>query len=202
MIEHVYNLGNQINQELLVSDNFETPDYQNLLIVGMGGSGVAGDILKLVINKYSSINVEVSKTNGIPPHLLKAKPKCLFLSYSGNTEETISAVKEALEHDLDWFAVASGGELLSIAEENNKNYIKVPTGLQPRAALGHMARAVLHFIPETIKFDFKTSCDDVQIHINGLLDENSQSDILDLSKSLATQPKGKRNSGNGYLYRD
>ena len=72
MIEHVYNLGNQINQELLVSDNFETPDYQNLLIVGMGGSGVAGDILKLVINKHSSINVEVSKTYGIPPHLLKA----------------------------------------------------------------------------------------------------------------------------------
>ena len=64
MIEHVYNLGNQINQELLVSDNFEIPDYQNLLIVGMGGSGVAGDILKLVINKYSSINVEVSKTYG------------------------------------------------------------------------------------------------------------------------------------------
>ena len=187
MIEHVYNLGNQINQELLVSDNFETPDYQNLLIVGMGGSGVAGDILKLVINKYSSINVEVSKTYGIPPHLLKAKPKCLFLSYSGNTEETISAVNEALEHDLDWFAVASGGELLSIAEENNKNYVKVPTGLQPRAALGHMARAVLHYIPETIKFDFKTSCDDVQSHINGLLEENSQSDILDLSKSLASE---------------
>ena len=81
MLEHVYNLGNQLNQELTVSDNFKSPEYQNLLIVGMGGSGVAGDILKLVINKYSSINVEVTKTYGIPEPIIKAKPFCLFLSY-------------------------------------------------------------------------------------------------------------------------
>ena len=185
MLEHVYNLGNQLNQELTVSDNFKSPEYQNLLIVGMGGSGVAGDILKLVINKYSSINVEVTKTYGIPEHVVKAKPFCLFLSYSGNTEETISAVNDALTHGLDFCVVSSGGELLNLAIENDKQYVQVPTGLQPRAALGHMARAVLHFLPESIDYDFKKVCKDVQSHINMLLDENEESDSLKFSKSLA-----------------
>jgi len=185
MLEHVYNLGNQLNQELTVSDNFKSPEYKNLLIVGMGGSGVAGDILKLVINKYSSINVEVTKTYGIPEPIIKAKPFCLFLSYSGNTEETISAVNDALTHGLDFCVVASGGELLNLAIENDKQYVQVPTGLQPRAALGHMARAVLHFLPASIDYDFKKVCKDVQSHINMLLGENDESDYLNFSKSLA-----------------
>ena len=187
MLEHVYNLGNQINQELELSNNFSSPDYQDLLIVGMGGSGIAGDILKLLINKYSTINVEVSKTYGIPSHLLKSIPTCLFLSYSGNTEETISAVNEAIEHKLDWSVVASGGELIKIAEKNNKNYVKVPTGLQPRAALGHMARAVLHYLPTNIEFDFKIACEEVKNYINDLLEDDSQDNILEISKKLSVE---------------
>lgn len=191
MIEHVYNLGNQLTEDLTISPNFEPPSYENLLIVGMGGSGVAGDILKLVLNQNSSINVEIKKTYGIPKHIIQNKPKCLFLSYSGNTEETISAVKIAIENNLDWYAVSSGGTLLELAKENNKEFIQVPQGLQPRAALGYMAQAVLHFLPESVDFDLEDECRKVQELIENLLLEKENNETLSLAKNIAIKLSSK-----------
>ena len=61
MIEHVLDLGNQLKEELETSSDFEVQSYKDLLIVGMGGSGVSGDVLKLVLNETTQINVEVRK---------------------------------------------------------------------------------------------------------------------------------------------
>ena len=66
MIEHVLDLGNQLKKELETSNDFVIEPYKDLLVVGMGGSGVAGDVLKLVTNDISQINVEVRKAYGIP----------------------------------------------------------------------------------------------------------------------------------------
>ena len=187
MIEHVLDLGNQLKKELETSTDFLIDSYNDLLIVGMGGSGVAGDVLKLVLNETTQINVEVRKAYGIPEVAVDRRPKCLFISYSGNTEETVEAVNDAIKHKLDWSVVASGGELIKIAEKNNKNYVKVPTGLQPRAALGHMARAVLHYLPTNIEFDFKIACEEVKNYINDLLEDDSQDNILEISKKLSVE---------------
>ena len=55
MIEHVLDLGNQLKKELETSTDFAIDSYNDLLIVGMGGSGVAGDVLKLVLNENTQI---------------------------------------------------------------------------------------------------------------------------------------------------
>ena len=89
MIEHVLDLGNQLKKDLETSNDFVVDPYKDLLIIGMGGSGVAGDVLKLVLNETTQINVEVRKTYGIPRTIAERRPKCLFISYSGNTEETL-----------------------------------------------------------------------------------------------------------------
>ena len=65
MLDHVLNLGNQLSTDLVKSDNFPKFDYDRILVVGMGGSGVAGDVLKLILNKYSSLDIEVHKTYNI-----------------------------------------------------------------------------------------------------------------------------------------
>ena len=78
MIEHVLDLGNQLKKELEISNKFVVDSYKDLLIVGMGGSGVAGDVLKLVMNETTPINVEVRKAYGIPKVTADRKPKCLF----------------------------------------------------------------------------------------------------------------------------
>ena len=65
MIEHVLDLGNQLKKELETSSDFEVQSYKDLLIVGMGGSGVSGDVLKLILNDTTQINVEVRKAYGL-----------------------------------------------------------------------------------------------------------------------------------------
>ena len=150
MLDHVLNLGNQLSIDLVKSDNFPKFNYDRMLVVGMGGSGVSGDVLQLVLNKYSTVDIEVHKTYKITKKHIENKPLCLFISYSGNTEETVSALEDAINADLEWCVISSGGTLLELAKENSKPYIEIPSGLQPRAAFGLMTKAIASFTPESL----------------------------------------------------
>ena len=131
--------------------------FANLQDLG-GGSGVSGDVLKLVLNETTQINVEVRKAYGIPEVTAERKPKCLFISYSGNTEETVEAVNDAIKYNLDWSVISSGGQLLELAEEHKRPFVKVPPGLQPRAAFGLMTKAVMHFVSSDIDGKYLEMC--------------------------------------------
>ena len=120
MIDHVLDLGNQLKKEFKTSTDFEVQPYKDLLIVGMGGSGVAGDVLKLVLNETTQINVEVRKTYGIPEVTAERNPKCLFISYSGNTEETLSVLNCAIEKGTKVFGLTTGGELADLLKKYQK----------------------------------------------------------------------------------
>ena len=74
MLEHVLNLGNQLKTDLDTSEGFTSVDYQKIVIVGMGGSGVAGDVLKLILNQHSNIDVEVRKTYNLTKTQIAARP--------------------------------------------------------------------------------------------------------------------------------
>jgi glucose/mannose-6-phosphate isomerase len=186
MLEHVLNLGNQLKTDLEVSQEFTSIDYDRILIVGMGGSGVAGDVLKLILNKHTNIDVEVRKTYNLTKNHSSTRPFCLFISYSGNTEETVSAVKDAINENLEWSVISSGGELLELATKYNKNFVKVPTGLQPRAAFGLMTKAVINFLPNSIKSNFLNACDDAGNYLNNLIEDVSN-EVFDISKNIANQ---------------
>ena len=186
MLEHVLNLGNQIKTDLEVSQGFTSIDYDRILIVGMGGSGVAGDVLKLILNKHTNIDVEVRKTYNLTKNHSSTRPFCLFISYSGNTEETVSAAQDAINENLEWSVISSGGELLELATKYNKNFVKVPTGLQPRAAFGLMTKAVINFLPNSIKSNFLNACDDAGNYLNNLIEDVSN-EVFDISKNIANQ---------------
>ncbi|MEL1224353.1 MAG: bifunctional phosphoglucose/phosphomannose isomerase [Candidatus Neomarinimicrobiota bacterium] len=186
MLEHVLNLGNQLKTDLEVSQGFTSIDYDRILIVGMGGSGVAGDVLKLILNKHTNIDVEVRKTYNLTKNHSSTRPFCLFISYSGNTEETVSVAKDAINENLEWSVISSGGELLELATKYNKNFVKVPTGLQPRAAFGLMTKAVINFLPSSIKPNFLNACDDAGNYLNNLIEDVSN-EVFDISKNIANQ---------------
>ena len=186
MLEHVLNLGNQLKTDLEVSQGFTSIDYDRILIVGMGGSGVAGDVLKLILNKHTNIDVEVRKTYNLTKNQSSTRPFCLFISYSGNTEETVSAAQDAINENLEWSVISSGGELLELATKYNKNFVKVPTGLQPRAAFGLMTKAVINFLPNSIKSNFLNACDDAGNYLNNLIEDVSN-EVFDISKNIANQ---------------
>ena len=191
MIEHVLELGNQLKKELETSTDFVIDTYNDLLIVGMGGSGVAGDVLKLVLNETTQINVEVRKAYGIPEVIADRRPKCLFVSYSGNTEETVEAVNDAIKYKLDWSVISSGGQLLDLATEHKRPFVKVPPGLQPRAAFGLMTKAVMHYVSSDIDGKYLEMCNQAGDYLNDALANQSENELLTQALNISKEISNK-----------
>jgi len=108
-----------------------------IAILGMGGSGFAGDIVKSLVIDSVAVPVEIVKGYELPG-FVAGNWLVIGVSYSGNTEETISAARQALKRGCELLAVSAGGEIERIAEQNGKTHVKVPSGYQPRGASGYL----------------------------------------------------------------
>jgi glucose/mannose-6-phosphate isomerase len=114
----------------------------SVVFCGMGGSAVAGDVLKQTFRERLGVPVDVNRSPLLPafagPHTL-----VVVSSYSGNTSETLSSYQEAVARGCRVLAVTSGGELGTSCTERGLATAPVPSGGQPRAALGHLTFATL-----------------------------------------------------------
>jgi len=147
----------------------EQKEFRGIAFLGMGGSGFTGDIIKALIEDDISIPVEIVKGYHLPT-FIKRDWLTVAVSYSGNTEETISAVRQALERGCGILAVCSGGKMENIARDNSKAIVKIPSGLQPRGAIGYL------FIPTYLALD--------KLNII-TLDPNDTEEAFDLIKEKA-----------------
>ena len=118
------------------------PMPDTVVVAGMGGSGVAGDVLAALAFAESSAPVVTVKGDRLPAFV---GPGTLLVavSYSGNTDETLSAVEQGLKAGARLLAVASGGRLAELAEDRNVPLVLVEGGHQPRAAFWSMVVPVL-----------------------------------------------------------
>jgi len=112
-------------------------NFTGLAILGMGGSGFTGDIIKSLITACVNIPVEVVKSYELPCFIEKGW-LVLAVSYSGNTEETIRAARDAIGRGCSMLAISSGGSVKKLAVQNNECYVNIPAGLQPRGASGYL----------------------------------------------------------------
>jgi glucose/mannose-6-phosphate isomerase len=117
----------------------------DLVISGMGGSAISGDIISIVLKNKADIPVFINRNYGCPK-FVGSGTLFLALSYSGNTEETISAFKEALHKGARIISVASGGELKELSVKNKVQFIEIPKGFPPRAALGYLLSCALNIL--------------------------------------------------------
>ena len=117
----------------------EKESIEHVVVLGMGGSGIAGDILTAVAGPFMAVPVVVVKSYELPAFV--GDGSLVFcISHSGNTEETLEAATEAAMQGARMVAVTSGGELGKLAAGWNAPVIPVPDTIpQPRAALGAMA---------------------------------------------------------------
>ena len=118
----------------------EVARYDNVIVGGMGGSGLAARILFFLDQTFP---VWLHDDYNLPA---KSEGRVLYIaiSYSGNTAETLSFAKEALAKKYSLVIITSGGVLLEIARRNNVPHVLVPTGFQPRNAVVYMLRALLY----------------------------------------------------------
>jgi glucose/mannose-6-phosphate isomerase len=117
---------------------FNHPDkkFDNILICGLGGSGIGGTIIQLYLQPELSIPVLTNKAYQIPA-FVDEKTLVICSSYSGNTEETLAMYEESIDRGAEVAIVSSGGKFIEKAQSSDHNFIKIPGGLPPRAAFGY-----------------------------------------------------------------
>ena len=121
---------------------------ENVVVLGMGGSGIAGDVLVAAAAPFMPVPVTVVK-GYVPPDYVGTGSLVFAISFSGNTEETLEAAAAAFEAGASLIVVAGGGELVRLAGEWNVPVVSLPDGIpQPRAALGAMAIPPLVLLEE------------------------------------------------------
>lgn len=141
MLTMIQSLGQQLRwaAELDVPLDGTTDE---LVVAGMGGSGVSGDFVAALIGDGLGA-VSVQKGYGpLPGWVGRVRPLVVAVSYSGNTEETLDVVDDAAGRGLGIVAVTTGGKLGDLAVRNGWPLVMVPSGFQPRAALGYLFGAV------------------------------------------------------------
>lgn len=142
MEEAIKNFSRQFSYEPRVEGG-PLKKYGGFIIAGMGGSGLAGALLK---TWDPSLKVVIHRDYGLPLLPKKELQKYLFIanSYSGNTEETLDFFTKTLAAGLPAVAISTGGKLLQLAEKNGVARVRMPDiGIQPRMALGFNFRALL-----------------------------------------------------------
>ena len=135
--------------------NNEYNNTKSIMILGMGGSAITGLLIKEILKDKIKQPIYVNKNYDIPKWV-NSDTLIIASSYSGNTEETLSACKECIEKKCKIIGFSTGGKLLKLLKEKNyKDYIKMPEGLQPRAAIGYSFTMMLKLLNELKIIDDK-----------------------------------------------
>jgi len=136
----IFNLPEQIQDASQIPVKLKrsrAAKYHNIVVAGMGGSGIGGDILRASLAKSLAIPIISVKDYRLPAFVTK-NSLVFTVSYSGNTEETLEAFDHALKVGCRIIALSSGGELLKRCKKYKKEYIEIPQGLSPRCAIGYL----------------------------------------------------------------
>lgn len=111
-------------------------EIRNVVITGLGGSGIGGSIVSQIVEHEIAVPVSVNKDYFLPAFAGK-NTLVIVSSYSGNTEETISAMNIAIERGCKIACITSGGKILETARQNHFDHIIIPGGMPPRACLAY-----------------------------------------------------------------
>lgn len=112
-----------------------------VVIAGMGGSALAALVVKSWLKNRLTVPFEIVRTYTLP-HYVDSQTLVIASSYSGNTEETVSCLNDALTRDAQIAIIAAGGQLITQAKSGDMAYVKLPADLQPRMAVIYNLRAL------------------------------------------------------------
>ena len=115
---------------------FPISRINNIVISGLGGSAIGGDLLRAYLAGEIGVPIAVSR-NYVLPEYVDDRSLIVVSSYSGNTEETISSHHDAVKRKAKVLCITFGGSVKQLAAKKKHAVIEIPGGLPPRAALGY-----------------------------------------------------------------
>jgi glucose/mannose-6-phosphate isomerase len=172
------------------------PDYgeiDKILILGMGGSAIGGGLLRSFAADLSRPLIFVNREYSLPP-FVDEKTLVITSSYSGNTEETLTAFKQALQRNCKKLAMTTGGSLQKMAEAAGVPVFRIEHVSPPRAALGYGLLPLIAFL---CQLGFLPDMEQLVRNSAAIIDKKLQSwgeDVLEeknLAKALARQLRGR-----------
>ena len=141
MLEAIESFPRQIKEAYdiarVVTLKLEGKNIQQVVILGMGGSAIGGEVTVGLSQKFSKIPMFINRDYDVP-RWVNASTLVVAVSYSGGTEETLSALDVAIKQGAQLLIVSSGGQISDIAKKQKADLITIPDGLQPRAAFGFL----------------------------------------------------------------
>jgi len=144
MMELTVGFPEQCERGVEIGNAFEPPAgwpkgpqaFRNVVVTGLGGSAIGGDFLRSVTEHEAQTPISVNRDYDLPGFVGEGS-LVIAVSYSGNTEETLSAYEQAKARGARILVLTSGGSLLQKARADNNPALVVPGGQQPRASSGY-----------------------------------------------------------------
>lgn len=135
-------------------------DFSNIIIAGLGGSGIGGQIVKAYFLNDMPVPVNCVADYYLPAYA-NEKTLVIAASYSGNTEETIAVFNDAKARGCKILALTTGGKLDELASANNVHTLKIEGGFQPRMALGFSLTYLVMLMGELIGKEYKEELNNI-----------------------------------------
>jgi len=164
---------------------------RNIVIAGMGGSAIGGEILRDWLRDEISIPIEVCNDYVLPAYA-NEHTLVFAVSYSGETEETLNVFADAIRRKCMIIAITSGGHLLSFTRKLQLPNVMIPTGLPPRAALPYVFFPLPILMEKMGTIASKRSEIEESVHVIKRVSEENSPQIPtenNFSKRLALQLK-------------
>jgi glucose/mannose-6-phosphate isomerase len=169
----------------LLVENYEIPpayaDARNVIVIGMGGSGVVGSIVRDLTGDQVPKPIIVHRRPDLPA-FAGEESLVIAVSYSGNTFETLSALGEAISRRCKIIGLTSGGMMKTMLVKYGGPYINVPEGYQPREALPFMLFPIFKIFTQ-----FGWCREDIDVV--GL--DSAREEIENLAEKIAPRLSGK-----------
>ncbi len=176
-------------EELCRSISFPSVQVDKIVLFGMGGSAIGGDLLKALAERTFHLPIHVVRNEEVPSYV-NDKTLALIVSYSGNTEETLHAFETAVQKKhAKPILFSTGGILKEKALAHRLPYLEIPGGLMPRAALPYTFIPLIFALNKSVGFPDQTEAIHESIIIlKGLREEISKAsknhDAHRLAKAL------------------
>jgi len=169
----------------------EFRDINHIVFVGMGGSGTLGDMFSSILSKT---NIHVSIVKGyLLPKTVDKNSLVIFTSVSGNTVETLSALKDGKKQECKTISFSSGGLLEKFCKENSLEYRKIEKNHSPRASFVSYLYSMLKVLEDIIpinKNEITNSIKELEILNNKISSKNltSENPAIKLAEEISGIP--------------